>query len=78
MSCMVTLVRTPTPQNRHILMLFLKLFRAHSRTYFKETSSLIQKLVALTIETAMITAVTSLVHAILFVVFPKNNLHFLT
>jgi len=54
------------------------LLQARSRSSFNKTSSTIQKLIALTIETAMPTGIAGLSHAILYVVFPNNNLHFMT
>ncbi|KAF9457257.1 hypothetical protein BDZ94DRAFT_1314387 [Collybia nuda] len=54
------------------------LLQARSRTSFSRTTSIIQKLIALTIETAMPTGIAGLSHAILYVVFPNNNLHFMT
>ncbi|KAF9459122.1 hypothetical protein BDZ94DRAFT_1312678 [Collybia nuda] len=50
---------------------------ARSRSYFTETSSLIQRLITITIETAMTTGLAALAQVVLFVVFPHNNMHFI-
>ncbi|KAF9468356.1 hypothetical protein BDZ94DRAFT_782352 [Collybia nuda] len=53
------------------------LFRAKKSTTFQTTHSGISKLITVTIETGMATAIGALVELILFVVFPMNNLHFI-
>ncbi|KAF9457248.1 hypothetical protein BDZ94DRAFT_1273729 [Collybia nuda] len=54
------------------------LLQARSKSNFERTTSLIQKLIALTVETAMPTGAAGLVHAVLYLTYPTNNLHFLT
>ncbi|KAF9468261.1 hypothetical protein BDZ94DRAFT_1246332 [Collybia nuda] len=53
------------------------LFRANSRSTFKETHSTLRKLIKLTVETGMTTAAGAITELILFLIFPHNNMHFI-
>ncbi|RDB18691.1 hypothetical protein Hypma_014756 [Hypsizygus marmoreus] len=55
----------------------LILFQASSRTAFQATSSLLHKLITLTIETGLATGLAALAELVLFIVFPENNMHFI-
>lgn len=52
------------------------LLRAGSRTTFKSTSSVVNKMITLTIETGAITAFASIVEMILLLSLKETNLHF--
>jgi hypothetical protein len=78
-ACMVTVVgtlRVITEQLRSDTT-SPKLFQSRPRTFNKAASSLVQTLITLTVETAMITGFAALASAVLFIVFPDNNMHFL-
>ncbi|KAF8153847.1 hypothetical protein B0H34DRAFT_661794, partial [Crassisporium funariophilum] len=51
------------------------LWKAGAASAFKSTSSNINKLITVTVETGMTTAIGALVETILFVVYPNNNMH---
>ncbi|KAF8239163.1 hypothetical protein L208DRAFT_1374797 [Tricholoma matsutake] len=52
-------------------------FQVKAKTSFQGTVSIVQKLMTLTIETAMATTLAALMELILFFIFPGNNMHFL-
>lgn len=55
----------------------LQLFKANKNSTFQETRSVLTKLIQLTIETGMATAIGAIADLILFLVFPHNNMHFI-
>ncbi|KAF8234338.1 hypothetical protein L208DRAFT_1458373 [Tricholoma matsutake] len=57
-------------------MIFI-LFQAMVKASITRTASTVQKLMTLTIETAMATTIAALLDLILFFVFPGTNMHFL-